>query len=399
MLTWLAGSRAKALFSSPWSIKLTVQDRGEATLMTKNIVPPSAGVSPETSTPATVLAGPKRTLPPGYSHLGVSKEIAPTLREFGLDPAPLIRAAGLDPRLFDDGMSVISFAALGRLFTLCVARTNCPHFGLLVGQRATILSLGMVGRLMLHSDTVGDALRALVANLSLHDRAVVPSLTISDGTALLSFATYQAESTSTEQICDAALGVTVNILRTLCGSGWNPGEVLVSRAAPADQAPYRHHFRAPVRFNQESASIVFPAHDLDLRIAGADPMMRVLLEDRIQQLKGAQGAAFSDDIRRLLRTRLTGHHCSADDIADLLAMHRRTLSRRLKGSGMGYRAITNEIRFEIARQLLQDTQVPLAQIAAALGYSEASAFTRAFRRWSGQTPTTWRSHSDTDGEL
>jgi AraC-like DNA-binding protein len=228
---------------------------------------------------------------------------------------------------------------------------------------------------------------------------VVPSLTISDGTALLSFATYQAESTSTEQICDAALGVTVNILRTLCGSGWNPGEVLVSRAAPADQAPYRHHFRAPVRFNQESASIVFPAHDLDLRIAGADPMMRVLLEDRIQQLKGAQGAAFSDDIRRLLRTRLTGHHCSADDIADLLAMHRRTLSRRLKGSGMGYRAITNEIRFEIARQLLQDTQVPLAQIAAALGYSEASAFTRAFRRWSGQTPTAWRSHSDTDDEL
>ena len=71
-------------------------------------------------------------------------------------------------------------------------------------------------------------------------------------------------------------------------------------------------------------------------------------------------------------------------------MHRRTLSRRLKGGGMGYRAIANEIRFEIARQLLEDTEVPLGQIAAALGYSEASAFTRAFRRWSGQTPTTWR---------
>ena len=71
-------------------------------------------------------------------------------------------------------------------------------------------------------------------------------------------------------------------------------------------------------------------------------------------------------------------------------MHRRTLSRRLKGGGMGYRAITNEIRFEIARQLLEDTRCRSAQIAAALGYSEASAFTRAFRRWSGQTPTAWR---------
>ena len=166
------------------------------------------------------------------------------------------------------------------------------------------------------------------------------------------------------------------------------------RAAPADQALYRHHFRAPVRFNQESATIVFPARDLDLRIAGADPLLRAMLEERIQQLKGAQGSEFSDDIRRLLRTRLTSNHCSADDIAHLLTMHRRTLSRRLKESGMGYRAITNEIRFEIARQLLQDTQVPLAQISAALGYSEASAFSRAFRRWSGQTPTAWRTEGD-----
>jgi AraC-like DNA-binding protein len=345
------------------------------------------------------MAAPQRTLPPGYIHLGVAKEIAPILRSFGLDPDPVIREAGLDPLLFDDGTNVIPHAALGRLLTLCVARTNCPHFGLLVGQRATILSLGMVGRLMQHSETLRDAMRALVSNLSTQDRAVVPSLTSRDGTSLLTFATYQTESRSAEQILDAALGVTVNSLRALRGSDWNPSEVLLPRAPPTDQAPYRRHFRAPVRFNQESAIVVFPARDLERRVAGADPMLRAMLEEKIQQLKGAQGSAFSDDIRRLLRTRLTGNHCSADDIAELLTMHRRTLSRHLKSSGIGYRAITNEIRFEIARQLLQDTDVPLGQIAAALGYSEASAFTRAFRRWSGQTPTAWRSHSDTDDEL
>ena len=340
--------------------------------------------------PQTVPAAIGRTVPPGYIHLGVAKEIVPTLREFGVDPEPVIREAGLDPRLFDDAMSLIPFAALGRLYTLCVTRTAYVHFGLLVGQRASILSLGLVGRLMQHSNNVGDALRALVSNLSTQDRAVVPALTSRDGTALLTFAAYQADSGSGTQILDAALGVTVNILRTLCGSSWNPSEVLLLRVAPADAEPYRRHFRAPVRFNQESAIIVFPARDLGLRIAGADPMMRALLQERIQQLKGEQGSEFSDDIRRLLRMRLTSNHCSADDIAHLLTMHRRTLSRRLKGGGMGYRAITNEIRFEIARQLLTDTQVPFAQIAAALGYSEASAFTRAFRRWSGQTPTAWR---------
>ena len=352
-------------------------------------LPPAVGFSSQPSPPIAALADSKRSLPPGYIHLGVSKEIVPVLHEFCLDPDPLIRASGLDPSLFADGMSVLPFAALDRLYTLCVTRTNCSHFGLLVGQRATILSLGLVGRLMQHSDTVGDALSVFVANLSLQVRKVVPALTFSDDTALLTFATSQVEGMSAMHILDAALGVMVNILRSLCGPNWNPTEVLVPRAAPVNTEPYRRHFQASVRFNQETATLMFPARDLTLRMTGADPLLRAMLEERIQHLKGAQGSTLSDDIRRLLRTRLTSHRCSAEDIADLLSMHRRTLSRHLKDS-MSYRALTNEIRFEIARQLLEDTDVPLSQIAAALGYSEASAFTRAFRRWSGETPSTWR---------
>lgn len=343
----------------------------------------------------SILAGPGRTLPPGYIHLGVAKEIAPTLREFRIDPDPIIREVGLDPRLFDDGANVIPHVALGRLLTLSVARTKCPYFGLLVGRRATILSLGLVGRLMQQSETVGAAMQALVSNLGVQNRGAVPSLVVSGDLALFTFSVYQPEARSADQIADGSLAVAVNALRALCGVDWNPVEVLLPRVTPVDLEPYRRHFRAPVRFNQESATIVFSARDLDIRIAGADPVMRALLEERIHQMKSSQGSEFSDDIRRLLRTRLTRTRCSAEDIAELLTMHRRTLSRRLKDSGMGYRAIANEVRFEIARQLLQDTEVPLGQIAAALGYSEASAFTRAFRRWSGQTPTAWRA----DGRL
>jgi AraC-like DNA-binding protein len=326
----------------------------------------------------------------GYVHLGVAQEIPPTLRDFGIDPDPIIREAGLDPCLFDDGASIVSQAAVGRLLTLCVERTRCPHFGLLVGRRATLLSLGMVGRLMQHSETVGDALRVLVSNLSLQDPGTAPSLTVSGDTALFRFSVARPEAESTDQISDGGLAVTVNLLRALCGSGWNPMEVLVPRTAPADREPYRRHFRAPVHFDQEVATLVLPARDLDRAVTGADPMLRAILADQIQQMKSSQGFKFLDDLRRLLRTRLTSNRCSAEDIADLLAMNRRTLSRRLKGSGMSYRAIVSEIRFEIARQLLEDTEVPLGQIAAALGYSEASAFTRAFRRWSGEMPSAWR---------
>ncbi|MDF2688770.1 MAG: AraC family transcriptional regulator, partial [Microvirga sp.] len=328
--------------------------------MTDNSGPASKYTSIHQGTPLLVPSAIRAelglTLLPGYIHLGVAKEIVPALREFGLDPDPIIREAGLDPSLFADGANVIPHAALGRLLTLSVARTNCPHFGLLVGQRATILSLGMVGRLMQQSETVGDAMRALVSNLSIQNRGSVPSLTVSGDTALFTFSVYQPEAESADQISDGSLAVAVNALRALCGADWNPIEVLLPRAAPMDQKPYRRHFRAPVRFNQESAIIVFAVRDLDVRIAGADPVMRVLLEERIAQIKGSQSTEFSDDIRRLLRVRLTSNHCSAEDIAHLLAMHRRTLSRRLKGSGMGYRAITNGIRFEIARQLLEGTE-------------------------------------------
>jgi AraC-like DNA-binding protein len=75
----------------------------------------------------------------------------------------------------------------------------------------------------------------------------------------------------------------------------------------------------------------------------------------------------------------------------------RTLNRRLSAEGTRFRTAANEIRFEIARQLVADTTFSFGQVAAVLDYSEASAFTRAFRRWSGQTPTTWRAKYRRDG--
>jgi AraC-like DNA-binding protein len=98
----------------------------------------------------------------------------------------------------------------------------------------------------------------------------------------------------------------------------------------------------------------------------------------------------TEDLRRLLRTELLRDTCSAATVARLFSMHRRTLTRHLRTEGLAFRQVANEVRFEIACQLLQNTDMALGQVAAALKYSEPSAFTRAFRRWSGQTPSAWR---------
>jgi AraC-like DNA-binding protein len=96
------------------------------------------------------------------------------------------------------------------------------------------------------------------------------------------------------------------------------------------------------------------------------------------------------DLRRLLRTELLRDTCSAAAVARLFSMHRRTLNRHLRMEGLAFRQAVNEIRFEIACELLANTDMTLSQVAAVLRYSELSAFTRAFRRWSGQTPSAWR---------
>ena len=104
---------------------------------------------------------------------------------------------------------------------------------------------------------------------------------------------------------------------------------------------------------------------------------------------GGSGS-LTEDLRRLLRIELLRDTCSAATVARLFSMHRRTLTRHLRTEGLAFRQVANEVRFEIACQLLQNTDMALSQVAAALKYSEPSAFTRAFRRWSGQTPSAWR---------
>jgi AraC-like DNA-binding protein len=103
------------------------------------------------------------------------------------------------------------------------------------------------------------------------------------------------------------------------------------------------------------------------------------------------------DVRRLLRTELLRDTCSVTGVARLFSMHRRTMSRHLLSRGLTFRQLANEVRFEIACDLLENTDMALRQIAAALRYSEPSAFTRAFRGWCGQSPSAWRaSHIQAD---
>jgi AraC-like DNA-binding protein len=331
----------------------------------------------------------------GTVRVGGAMAIPAVLGSLGADAAAVFAEARIDLALFDDPDNLISNAARIHLLNLCAARTECRHFGLLVGQRTGLPAFGLVGFLVQHSPDVGTALRSFVRYLHLHVRGTAPTLAVNGRRASLGYEIHQPRVEAVDQLVDGALAVGFNILRTLCGPDWMPVEVLLAHPKPKDTNPFSRFFEAPLRFDAGQNAVVFSAEWLNHRLPGADPELRRLLQKQIDALDARYSEDFSEQVRTVLRTALLTGHGRADQVAGLFSMHSRTLHRRLLACGTSFQELLDEARFNVARQMLEDSVAGVSEIAEALDYSNASAFTRAFRRWSGTTPAAWRTDQRT----
>jgi len=281
---------------------------------------------------------------------------------------------------------------LGRLFQACVSATGCQHFGLLVGMRATIDHLGLVGRLMQNAPTFGEAILDLVTNQQRYIRGAVSYLAIQNQTPFWGYAIHLPEVPNTEQISDGAVAVGVRLMQRLVGV--SPSEVLLARSRPADIGAYTRLFGVPTRFNAEQHALVFPRTLLDRPIRGADPKLRQMLEKTVAEYWAIRQPTTAERVGRILRARVVFGDASLEEVAAQLSVHPRTLKRQLHAEGASFRSLLNEARFQVARQLLAGTRIEVTDIALALGYSEASGLTHAFQRWSGTAPSEWRARTE-----
>ena len=135
---------------------------------------------------------------------------------------------------------------------------------------------------------------------------------------------------------------------------------------------------------------MFPVRWLNHPVADVDPRLRRIIEQKIAEIEKLDSSDLVSQLRRILRILLMTRQSSLAQIASLFSLHRRTVNRRLQAQGTTFQALVDEVRYEIARQLLENTHMSISQIAATLDYSDASAFTRAYRRWSGMAPVMWR---------
>jgi len=326
-----------------------------------------------------------------YQRVGGMVVVPDLLREMGVDPTTVFSRAGLGDGALDDAENRIPYVSMGRLFHECAVATGSSTFGMSVGQRIGLSHLGVQGALMRHSATLRAGLQKFLAYQHLDNQGQAMFLSENEGIVSVSYAIYQQGVDFIDQIYDALLAIACNVMREIWGSQWAPEKVYFARARPADVGAYRRFFRAPCRFDSERTAIFFSSYFLDKPLPEANAERLKRLELHAQKIANPDVVP---RLRRALRTQLADGRFSGEEVAKRLFFHRRTLSRRLRTEGTTFQRVLDEVRFEAARNLLEYTRLPVTEVAASVGYSETSAFSRAFRRWSGQPPTRKRSRAD-----
>lgn len=339
-------------------------------------------------------AVPKRRQPAagdGEVRIGPVAAIPEVLQKFGVVPGGPFARAGVPLEAFKNPETRIAFEALGRLLAESATATGCEHFGLLVGERFELDGLGAIGYLMRNSATVGEALRALLLHLYLHDRGAVPILINLDASyVLLGYSVYRHGTPGTPHLYDAAIAIGHRMLTAICGPQWKAAHVQFSHGRPKDPRPYRRIFGSQVRFDAEVSGVVFASSSLDQAIPGADPQLRELVLQAIQQARASSTMSFSEVVRGALHQMVLSGTSSAENVALLFGIHERTLRKRLTAEGTNLQSLVSQTRFELAKQLLENTELQLAEIASALHFADATVFSRAFRTWAKTNPREWR---------
>jgi len=323
-------------------------------------------------------------------HLGPLRGIPLVLDHFGVPSESLLTTVGLRREDFEKPDRSASFADLDRLLGLCIRKTECDHFGLLLSQYVGLQSLGITGRLARNSTSVGAALQDLAGFFLLHDSGGSINLSIHDGSVTFGYGIHVPGIQNANQAYDLAVGVMVNIMRELCGPDWRPDVVLLPRKRPRNLRPYRERLLAPLRFDSILAGIIFPEPVLLRPIVDADSYLHTLLAENASAALSRTDPLLHADVRRAIRMLLLAQQCSRGEVARRLGLHERTLGRRLQATGVTFQQVLDETRAELAKQLLHDTLIPVARISTALGYGDPTVFTRAFTRWTGQTPSRFR---------
>ena len=270
------------------------------------------------------------------------------------------------------------------------ADTCNGNFGLRYGQQYEPGQLGLLGYVALASPTVGAAFENISGLFHHHQQRSILRVVRQPELSRIEYQILDRSIAARRQDAELSLGMFFNILRHALGSRWSPEAVLFEHARPESWPEHERSFGAPALFAQPCNAIVLPTRQLEAPMPGADAHLLALLRHNPAGAGGMPGESLVERAAAAIRRQLADGEPSLDDVARALNIPNWTLQRRLRNHGCTYQELLLEVRRELALNYLKDREIQISELAFLLGYSEISAFSRAFHRWLGMSPSEWR---------
>jgi AraC-like DNA-binding protein len=316
-------------------------------------------------------------------------------------PALLV-AEGVDPRDVFQGLDIdasqLRHDTKVRLVDMLVGldraarRIDCPHLGLLLGARFTFAIHGPIGRLMRSAATLEDALMDFVTwQQGYSDGAVVYFNKVAGGAAL-GFGAFVRSMPGTRQLYDGVVAVGCAMVSSLTEGKVTPAEILLNHRRPEDIKPYLRYLTAPIRFDQPQSCLVLDSRALSTELPSRNLVSRKEALADLERIASKIAPSFSARVAHRMKPLLHLGEPGLTAVSNALGINLRTLRRRLAEEGTTFEEIRDRVRFTLARELLDMTNLPIGEISDAVAYASHGAFISAFHRWTGTTPSKWRAH-------
>lgn len=313
--------------------------------------------------------------------------IVRAMRASGMDVDAVLAEIGMDPALLQGGYGRYSQEQISELWRRAIELSADGDFGLLVAAEVRPCTFHVVGYAMSCSATLSRALHRFAFYCRLISDSATGTLTESGDTAALEFRFDTGGAPPIYQTIDTVLAGTLGFARWIVGDRIRPVELRLRHLRPADDSAYRAFFEAPIVYGAGQNCIVFAKADLDRPILAADEELASLLDSVANRyLEERMSGRVAVRVRDLLVATLPHGAISKTEVARRLNLTERTLLRRLKAEGTTFVDVINDVRQELAFQMLQRPGATVSEVAYSLGFSDENTFSRAFKRWTGRRP-------------
>ena len=344
-------------------------------------------------------APPRRPVPAATArYLFGSDMLRPTRLAYGLAPvievlethgiaiAPLLAATDIPRFALEEPSYRIRVDQEMRFIQLAIAALRIPDAGLQVGQRYTLALFGVLGLAASCAPTLRDLLRMVPTFPELSWGAIGLSVWRGGGSEFVAFHPTPEVGDLGPFFVERDTAATLALFRQNCGASLNPTRVRFQHAAPRNAALYDHWFGCAVHFEDDANEIHFPASIWDTVPPQANGMSYRFYANQCRRLSTLmrEPLSYADVVRGRLRADTPIPSMTA--VLSSLQLSLRTLQRRLDAEGTSFSHLLSEVRLERARELMRVGGLSQEEIARRLGFSDSSAFSRAFKAWTGQSP-------------